>query len=68
MNKIWMTAGLAMATVLTGCGGGGGFDPEPGPTERLRMTPSISDVGINRAAATMAAASIRAVRISRPSG
>ena len=46
MNKIWMTAGLAVATVLTGCGGGGGFDPEPGPTERLRMTPSISDVGI----------------------
>ena len=46
MNKLWMTAGLALATVLTGCGGGGGFDPEPGPTERLRMTPSIKDVGI----------------------
>ena len=46
MNKILMTAGLAVATVLTGCGGGGGFDPTPGPTETLRMTPRITDVGI----------------------
>lgn len=46
MKPILMTAGLTLAAVLAGCGGGGGFDPQPGATEQLRMTPSISDVGI----------------------